>query len=139
MTRWHPMSTAPTSGIRVLLRTSDLMVRDAYYGRLPDRSCREAWREYRDDSAIDSEPTGWMPWPSATPEREGLIVTRVVVADGDWEALYVNGSLKAEGHKLSAHDVLEALGITDVVYEVVPEETPCPESLRDLKTLRRLV
>ena len=29
---------------------------------------------------------------------------------GDWEGLYIDGTLVAEGHSLSAYQVLEALG-----------------------------
>lgn len=31
--------------------------------------------------------------------------------DGDWEGIYVDGKLKAEGHSLRADEILTAVGI----------------------------
>lgn len=34
-----------------------------------------------------------------------------VSEEGDWEGIYVNGELKAEGHSLDARQIIEALGL----------------------------
>ena len=57
---------------------------------------------------------------------------------GDWEALYINGKLAAEGHSVSVRDVLKA--ISDILpnkverYEIPNEvaENGMPENLKDL-------
>ena len=33
----------------------------------------------------------------------------IVSNDDDWEGIYINGKLAAEGHRISLHDVLDAL------------------------------
>lgn len=38
---------------------------------------------------------------------------------GDWEALYINGKLAAEGHRLSVRDVL------DCIDNILPNEYKC--------------
>lgn len=57
---------------------------------------------------------------------------------GDWEALYVEGKLVAEGHSLDAMNVIEciaeSLGI-DYEFKEVPDEiaeSGMPESLEDI-------
>lgn len=42
--------------------------------------------------------------------------------DGDWEALYVDGKLVAENHRLDAGEVLDALFGDDYEYVEVSEE-----------------
>jgi hypothetical protein len=39
-------------------------------------------------------------------------------SDGDWEGLYLNGELKAEGHSLNLWDVFEAIGLAAGFREV---------------------
>jgi len=36
----------------------------------------------------------------------------VAAEDGDWEGLYIDGKLAAEGHSLDTRRVVEALGFT---------------------------
>jgi hypothetical protein len=44
-------------------------------------------------------------------------------AEGDWEALYVNGEKKCEGHSISLHEVFEALEIkVDYFSHPEPED-----------------
>lgn len=57
---------------------------------------------------------------------------------GDWQALYIDGVLAAEGHSISPRDVLDA--ISDILpnkvesYEIPDEvaENGMPENLKDL-------
>lgn len=42
--------------------------------------------------------------------------TFVTAECGDWQALYINGKLAAEGHSVSARDVL------DVINNILPNE-----------------
>jgi hypothetical protein len=46
---------------------------------------------------------------------EGPKVVLVGCEAGDWEGIYVDGTLAREGHKLEVWDVLEALGLSDKV------------------------
>lgn len=61
--------------------------------------------------------------------------TRVLA--GDWEGLYIDGKLYAEGHSLRASDVLDALDIpTETVTvdeEWMEDEGQLPDSLKDVK------
>lgn len=65
--------------------------------------------------------------------------TIAISKEGDWEALYMDGKLIAEGHSLGAHHVLDALA--DVLpnkveyMEITDEkaEEGMPERLNDLK------
>lgn len=63
--------------------------------------------------------------------------TRVVITrdeDGDWSGLYVNGELVYQNHRISADDVLEALGIE---YETrgidLGDGGSFPQDYKDLK------
>ena len=64
--------------------------------------------------------------------------TFVAAECGDWEALYIDGKLGAEGHYIRAWDVLDAIaGILPnkvVRYEIPDEvaEDGMPENLNDL-------
>lgn len=40
----------------------------------------------------------------------------------DWQALYVNGRKRREGHSLSAHDVLNSLGLVHTTEEIQADE-----------------
>ena len=52
--------------------------------------------------------------------------------DGDWQALYVDGVCKMQGHQLYVPEVLLALGI-EVEYATMPPGLGwCPELLEDL-------
>ena len=64
--------------------------------------------------------------------------TFIAAECGDWEALYIDGKLAAEGHYIRAWDVLDA--IADILpnkvrrHEIPDEvaESGMPESLNDL-------
>ena len=64
--------------------------------------------------------------------------TFVTAECGDWQALYTNGELAAEGHSISARDVLDA--IADILpnkvesYEIPDEvaEIGMPTNLKNL-------
>jgi hypothetical protein len=64
--------------------------------------------------------------------------TLVTAECGDWEALYIDGQLAAEGHRVSAKDALKAINkiIPSVIerYDVPDEiaEMEMPENLNDL-------
>lgn len=57
---------------------------------------------------------------------------------GDWEALYANGRLIAEGHSLCARDVLDAIsGVLPNIFKYMPvsdekAEEGFAESLADM-------
>lgn len=38
-------------------------------------------------------------------------INHVISTDGDWEALYIDGVLKEEGHSLDVWHVLNAIGL----------------------------
>ena len=61
-------------------------------------------------------------------------VTIVVSEESDWEGIYVNGTLKHEGHSLCARDVLDALEIRSERVQVVldPYGAGLPQNLNDL-------
>lgn len=64
--------------------------------------------------------------------------TFVTAESGDWQALYINDKLAAEGHSISARDVLDAIHdiLPNIVqrYEVYNEvaEMGMPINLNDL-------
>jgi hypothetical protein len=57
---------------------------------------------------------------------------------GDWEALYIDGKIAAEGHSVSAIDVLDAIADilpNEVEIHGIPDEVAeggMPKSLSDL-------
>lgn len=63
---------------------------------------------------------------------------KVYPQSGDWEAWYLNGKLIAEGHKVTARDLLDALA--DILpneiksYEISDElaEQGFPKKLKDI-------
>lgn len=62
------------------------------------------------------------------------MLTLVNNDEGDWEGLYRDGFLIREGHSLSAHHVLEAIGLKfENIYNVDLSELGClPETLSEL-------
>lgn len=51
-------------------------------------------------------------------------INHVQSSDGDWEALYINGVLKVEGHSLDVYQVLNALGLKFTQHEMIFESLP---------------
>lgn len=63
-------------------------------------------------------------------------ITLISSDDGDWEGIYVDGVLQAEGHSLSPSQVFEALGLGLDKQEINFEElgiTSCPYKLEELE------
>lgn len=62
-------------------------------------------------------------------------VTTVVSEEGDWEAIYINGEMIAEGHSLSTRQVLDAVGIENKRIQVYinPYAGSLPKKLSELR------
>ncbi len=56
--------------------------------------------------------------------------------EGDWEGIYVDGVLKAQGHTLDNGQILEAIGVSarhiDVKTEWIENAGHLPENLSDI-------
>lgn len=63
--------------------------------------------------------------------NEGIVL--VNHEEGDWAALYVDGSLVLEGHSLSDYQILKALDCEFTSHTTV-EESPWPQDLSSLST-----
>lgn len=62
----------------------------------------------------------------------------IFVCADDWEGIYVDGELKAEGHSLTKHDILTAVGQTNYISieadeEWLDKECYLPLNLKDVK------
>lgn len=62
-------------------------------------------------------------------------ITYVMNQDGDWEAIYVDGKLAAQGHSLEVWDVLDALGVKYTSYHNVEVDGYLPQSEPDWHVL----
>lgn len=65
-------------------------------------------------------------------------MTFVYVTNGDdWEGVYKDGKILAQGHHVTADDILRALGHTveyrDVDYDWLADEGYLPENIEDIK------
>lgn len=56
-----------------------------------------------------------------------------VYLNDDWEGLYVDGDLKAQGHSLHTQDILDALGVSHEARSIEDENvTFLPDKLEDV-------
>lgn len=63
------------------------------------------------------------------------MIYQIVSNQDDWEALYLNGKLVIEGHRLSAEDILNTLDVQKYYYNVSSEWTydnSLPDNLSDI-------
>lgn len=63
-------------------------------------------------------------------------VTIVGCESGDWEALYINGKLIEESHKIRAYDVLNALSVEHDCIKIPDKvaEAGMPNDLSELES-----
>lgn len=62
----------------------------------------------------------------------------VFITADDWEGLYIDGTLVAEGHNIPRHELMRALGFEDYKslsadYEWLSERGTLPKKLSEVK------
>lgn len=63
------------------------------------------------------------------------MVYQIVSNGDDWEALYIDGVLVAEGHRLTVDDILKTVDVKVENYDVSSEwtyENSMPDNLSDI-------
>jgi hypothetical protein len=64
-----------------------------------------------------------------------MMVYQIVSNGDDWEALYIDGKLIKEGHRLTAEDILDTMEVMREYYEVSSEwsyENSMPDTLIEI-------